>query len=988
MRAMKRIIFILWAALASNGWLMANHWTPNSTPYEDNMTLTGIVRIDGVEQQSTAIEVGAFCGEECRGSARLAFFPPTQHFVVQMEVFGESGDEIVFRLYDHNLGEELDLISFDTLSFTSESYGSLAEPYLFNFYSEYPGPHLITVSADPIGCGSVTGGGSYDHGTMVTLTATANEDYAFVNWTKDGEVVSTNETYSFEATEPGDYVAHFELSIIHHWTPSSSSFEDNMTLTGVVKINGQEQQTPMLEVAAFCGEECRGSGTLSFFAPAQRYVVQMAIFGQSGDVMTFKLYDHELNQELDLYSTEALSFTANGYGSLANPYVLDFTETVTESHTVTATINLAESGTIEGTGTYLHGATCVLTATPNEGYAFVNWTKNGAMVSVSSSYEFDVTTDMAFVANFVPIEGNHWTPNTAPYEDNMTLTGVVLINYVEQQTTALEVGVFCGEECRGSARLAFFAPTQRYVVQVVVYGESGDELSFRLYDHVLNEELDLVAPDAVIFTGDSYGSLQSPYVLSFRESYAITVEANPEVGGTVSGAGIYVYGTTATLGATANEGYHFVNWTKDNEAVSTEASYSFTVTEALTFVANFELNSYEITAEANPIEGGTVAGAGVYNHFDTCTLTAMVNEGYHFLNWTLDSLVVSTDTIFSFEVIGAASYVANFELNSYEITATANPEEGGTVSGAGTYDHFSTCTLTATANTGYHFVNWTKDGEEVSAEATYSFEVDGSADYVANFELNSYEITATANPIEGGTVAGAGVYNHFDTCTLTAMANEGYHFLGWTLDSLVVSTDTIFSFEVTGVADYVANFELTAITQTVALSAGWNWWSGYIELDGANSLQDLEEALGTNGLMIKSQNNGYASYLAGYGWYGSLSGVNNESMYQMRVGISCTLELTGLAVHPADHPITLVTGWNWIGYPVTTSMSIEEALSGITPHTGDMLKSQNSGYASYLEGFGWYGSLSTLEPGMGLMYKSNNSQPVTFTFPTENGGGR
>ena len=62
-------------------------------------------------------------------------------------------------------------------------------------------------------------------------------------------------------------------------------------------------------------------------------------------------------------------------------------------------------------------------------------------------------------------------------------------------------------------------------------------------------------------------------------------------------------------------------------------------------------------------------------------------------------------------------------------------------------------------------------------------------------------------------------------------------------------------------------------------------------------------------------------------------------------------------------------------------MSVVEALSGITPHNGDMLKSQNDGYASYLEGFGWYGSLSTLQPGMGLMYKSNNSQAVTFTFP-------
>ena len=908
MTAMKKIIFILWVALASNGWLMANHWTPNSTPYEDNMTLTGIVRIDGVVQQTTALELGAFCGEECRGAARLAYFPPTQHFVVQMAVFGESGDEIAFKLYDHDWGEELELISLDMLIFMSDGYGSLANPYLFNFYSEYPGPHLITVLADPVGYGTVTGGGSYDHGTTVTLTATANEDYAFVNWTKDGEVVSTNATYSFEATEPGDYVAHFELSIIHHWTPSGSSFEDNMTLTGVVKINGVEQQTPMLEVAAFCGEECRGSGLLTYFAPTQRYVVQMSIYGESGDVLAFKLYDHELNEELDLYSTDALSFAANGYGSLANPYVLDFTEEVTETHTVAATVNPAESGTVEGTGTYLHGTTCILTATANEGYAFVNWTKDGTMVSVSTSYEFDVTSDQTFVANFVPLEDNHWTPNSAPYEDNMTLTGVVQINYVEQQTTALELGVFCGEECRGSARLAFFAPTQRYVVQMAIYGESGDELNFRLYDHVLNEELDLVPPDAITFIGDGYGSLQNPFVVNFRETFNITVEANPTEGGTVNGGGTYVYGTTTTLQATANEGYHFVNWTLEEEVVSTDATYSFVVTEAADYVANFELNSYDISVVANPEEGGTVTGAGTYNHFDTCTLTATANEGYHFVNWTLEGEVVSTDTTYSFVVTGAADYVANFELNSYNITVVANPEEGGIVTGAGTYNHFETCTLTATANEDYYFVNWTLEGEVVSTDATYSFMVTGSADYVANFEL-------------------------------------------------------------------------TAITQTSGFVQGWNWWSSYIELDAESSLQNLESNLGTSGMMIKSQNDGYASYLAGFGWYGSLYSINNESTYQIRTNEACTVELTGSATNPDEHPIELQSGWTWVGYPVNASMGVAEALSGITPQTGDMLKSQNDGYASYLDGFGWYGSLNTLQPGMGLMYKSNNNSAVTLVYP-------
>ena len=60
--------------------------------------------------------------------------------------------------------------------------------------------------------------------------------------------------------------------------------------------------------------------------------------------------------------------------------------------------------------------------------------------------------------------------------------------------------------------------------------------------------------------------------------------------------------------------------------------------------------------------------------------------------------------------------------------------EGGTVSGAGNYEYGATCTLIATANYEYAFVKWTKNGEEVSTEATFTFTVTTSEDYVAHFE--------------------------------------------------------------------------------------------------------------------------------------------------------------------------------------------------------------------------------------------------------------
>ncbi len=68
------------------------------------------------------------------------------------------------------------------------------------------------------------------------------------------------------------------------------------------------------------------------------------------------------------------------------------------------------------------------------------------------------------------------------------------------------------------------------------------------------------------------------------------------------------------------------------------------------------------------------------------------------------------------------------------IMATVNPANSGTVTGAGTYEIGTTCTLTATANDGYTFINWTENGIVVSTTPTFSFTVTEDASYVANFE--------------------------------------------------------------------------------------------------------------------------------------------------------------------------------------------------------------------------------------------------------------
>ena len=67
----------------------------------------------------------------------------------------------------------------------------------------------ITASADPIEAASISGAGTYNYGEEVTLTFDRNEDWAFQNWTENGDVVSEEMTYTFIATENRNLVANF-----------------------------------------------------------------------------------------------------------------------------------------------------------------------------------------------------------------------------------------------------------------------------------------------------------------------------------------------------------------------------------------------------------------------------------------------------------------------------------------------------------------------------------------------------------------------------------------------------------------------------------------------------------------------------------------------------------------------------------------------------------------------------------------------------------
>ena len=233
-----------------------------------------------------------------------------------------------------------------------------------------------------------------------------------------------------------------------------------------------------------------------------------------------------------------------------------------------------------------------------------------------------------------------------------------------------------------------------------------------------------------------------------EDFYQVEVTASPENGGEVTGEGVYYQGNSVTITATTNTGWHFVNWIEDDIEVSTDSIYDFSIHEDHDFTAHFELNQYTISVSGNIGSAGELTGDGVYNYGETCIVSAVANEGFTFVHWTKEGSIVTTEPSFNFTVTEDRNYVAVFTQNSYEIMTTALPEEGGTVGGSGTYLYGATCTLTATANAGYVFVNWTMGGVEVSNSPTYSFTVTESASYLAHFTEGS-EITQTTTLSQG-----------------------------------------------------------------------------------------------------------------------------------------------------------------------------------------------------------------------------------------------
>jgi hypothetical protein len=442
--------------------------------------------------------------------------------------------------------------------------------------------------------------------------------------------------------------------------------------------------------------------------------------------------------------------------------------------------NNSDFGSLTGDGVFLPNASDTLIAVPNYGYRFENWTGNTGILSTDDTLIITVTQDSLIIATFVPD----------------TFSVVVLPNGVS-------FGVVTGNGDFPYKTADTLTTIANYGYRFVNWTVNGTELS---------------TDDTLIITVTQDSLIMANFV---PDTFAVSVTTNDSVFGSVTtGNGDFPYQTADTLTTIANYGYLFVNWTVNGTELSTDDTLIITVTQDSLIMANFVPDTFAVSLTTNDPAFGSVEGDANYAYNTQATLRATATHGYLFESWTSGGIVISTDNPFTLTVSQDTVIMANFVLDTFAVDVMSNYIAYGSIMGSGDYVYNTTATLTATANTGYSFVNWTSRGIIISTDNPFIFTVTGDTIIVANFVLDTFAVDAItvsvyANNNLYGSVTGGGNYVQNTQATLTATANSGYVFESWTSGGVVISIDNPFSFTVTQDTAMIANFmPEVSITET------------------------------------------------------------------------------------------------------------------------------------------------------------------------------
>jgi uncharacterized repeat protein (TIGR02543 family) len=659
--------------------------------------------------------------------------------------------------------------SSPTCQVTMDGPKSVTATFTLNTYSlsvSQAGSGAGTVSSLPPGimCGADCAE-TYDYGTVLTLTATADTGSTFTGW--DG-ACSGADTCTVTMDEAKSATATFTLN--------TYALTVDKTGTGSGRVSSQPSGID-------CGLDC-------FKTYDYGTVVTLTAMASTGS--TFVGWSGACS------GMGSCVVTMDGVKSVGATFNLNtYLLTVSKSGSGSGMISSQPEGIdcgIDCSATYSHDILVTLTAAADVGSTFTGW--GGAC---SGTDTCTVTMDGARNV-------------TATFTLNPHSLSVSKVGNGSGTVSSLPTGIDCGADC---------AETYDHGTVVTLTATADIGSTFTGWGGACSGSsstcqviMDGAKNVTASFTLNSY-----PLVVSQAGSGAGMVSSLPS--GIACGADCtesYMYGTVVTLTATATTGSTFTGW---GGACSGADTCTVMIDDAKSVTATFTLNTYVLMVDKTGTGSGTISSepdgiacdadcAETYDYGAVVTLTATADVGSTFIGW---GGACSGTGICKLTMDTARSVTATFTLNSYPLSVSHAGSGSGTVSSqppgiacgadcAETYDYGAVVTLTAMANTGSTFVGWSG---ACSGMGSCMVTMDGVKSVGATFSLNTYLLMVNKSGSGSGMISSQPVgINCGDTCsaefvygtvvTLTAVADVGSAFAGWSeacygLSDCVVTID-------------------------------------------------------------------------------------------------------------------------------------------------------------------------------------------------------
>ncbi|MDC3284766.1 PQQ-binding-like beta-propeller repeat protein [Opitutales bacterium] len=420
-------------------------------------------------------------------------------------------------------------------------------------------------------------------------------------------------------------------------------------------------------------------------------------------------------------------------------------------------------GSTEGNGLFYQGTSASISATPDTGYSFSGWSGNGAVDPNAPS----TTVDMS---------------------QARTLSASFSLNSYDLTVLAGSGGSVTGSGSfsHGTNPSISATPDTGYSFN----GWNGEGIA------------DPSAPSTTVDMSQAR-TISASFSLN---SYDLTVLA--ESGGSVTGSGSFPHGSLVNVSATTNSGYSFVQWVGAGISDSTAPSSTLIMNSDQTITAQFtqaEQSLFSLVLQTNPQNSGILIGGGNYPQYQNVSISAEPIAGYSFDRWEGYPINNSPDSNTSLILDSNITITAHFTRINYLINLDS--PGGGTVTGSGTYAFGSEANLSAEASTGYQFDYWNGTGIPDPLAPVLSLTVSQDLSLEAIFSPLPYTLTLNGSLGGSASFSGTNPFSYDSNVSITATANAGYTFIGWTGLGVTNSDASSTTVHITQDRNLTASFE-------------------------------------------------------------------------------------------------------------------------------------------------------------------------------------